>query len=84
MRGDFVQMRSGRVLHVVGTYADLSNTVFAGTDSKVNLSAEDRRRWFLPQVRRMGGGQFLRFQRTTVFDLSPRLPRPRFIETGIE
>lgn len=59
-------MRGGRVLHVIRTQADLSNALLAGADSKVDLSGEHRRRWFLPQIGRMGRGQLLRSKRTTI------------------
>lgn len=59
MGRDFIEMRRRRVFHVIRADADLSNA-FAGSDSEVNFSAEHRRRRLFPQVRRMGGGQFLR------------------------
>lgn len=60
-------MRRWRVFHVIRADADLSNAIFTGSDSEVNIFAEHRRRWFLPQVGRMRGArQFLRSKRTTL------------------
>lgn len=66
MGGDLIQMRRRRVLHVVGTQTDLSGTVFARAESKVDISAEYRRRWFLPQVGWVGGGRFLRLELASI------------------
>lgn len=62
IRRDILEVGAGRVLQVVWIYADLADTVFAGIDSKVNVSAKYRRCWFLPQIGWMRGGQFLRFR----------------------
>lgn len=58
---DILEVSAGRVLQVVGIYPDLANTIFAGTDSKVDVPAEHRRSRLLPQIGRMRcRGQFLR------------------------
>lgn len=73
---DILEVSAGRVLQVVGIYPDLANAILAGTDSKVDVSAEHRRSRLLPQIGWMRcRGQFLRINIYIILKRASRVIR---------